>query len=269
MGNHRADRRGRSAVTGLRRPARLAQAVLAVAAMGLVAAGFLGIHAEQRPFHHSPLTLSAGRTALDRTDALVPQHDARSRARSRVRSRALSRDSERQALRDAAGQRLQAAAERQSRQRDAALTRLAKSAERHANEIKANQWVLPTKDFHLTAGFGMAGGLWVSNHTGLDFAAPYGTPIFAVADGVVTATGYDGSYGNRTVETLPDGTEIWYAHQRDIDVRQGQQVTQGQVIGHIGTTGNTTGPHVHIEVRPGGGDPVDPYPAFVHHGVKP
>ena len=120
--------------------------------------------------------------------------------------------------------------------------------------------------YHLTARFGMAGGLWSSNHTGLDFAAPTGTPIFAVANGVITETGSAGAYGNRTIETLADGTEIWYCHQNSIGVQVGQAVIGGQQIGEVGSTGNTTGPHLHLEVRPGAGDPVDPDQALVFHG---
>jgi murein DD-endopeptidase MepM/ murein hydrolase activator NlpD len=185
------------------------------------------------------------------------------------REHALSRDSEREALQDAADAKLEAAAEEQAAQRNAELKSLGKAAEARAGQIAKNQWHLPTQGYHLTARFGMAGGLWSSNHTGLDFAAPSGTPIFAVANGVITETGWAGSYGNRTVETLADGTELWYAHQSSIGVKVGQQVIGGQTIGAVGSTGNTTGPHVHLEVRPGGGDPVDPYQALVFHGVQP
>jgi murein DD-endopeptidase MepM/ murein hydrolase activator NlpD len=185
------------------------------------------------------------------------------------RARALSRDSEREALQDAADAKLEKAAEEQAAERNAELKSLGKAAEARAGQIAKNQWHLPTEGYHLTARFGMAGGLWSSNHTGLDFAAPSGTPIFAVANGVITETGYAGSYGNRTVETLPDGTELWYAHQSAIGVNVGDQVIGGQQIGNVGSTGNTTGPHVHLEVRPGGGDPVDPYQALVFHGVTP
>ena len=99
---------------------------------------------------------------------------------------------------------------------------------------------------------------WSSIHTGLDFAVGYGTPIHAITSGVVTEAAYDGSYGNKTVVTLEDGTEIWYCHQDTLAVSAGQRVATGEVIGAVGMTGNTTGPHVHVEVRPGGGDPVDP-----------
>ena len=185
------------------------------------------------------------------------------------RQRAISRDSERDAQRDAADQELQRAVESQARQRNAALSSLAKSAERQASKIAKNLWVLPTTGYHLTARFGMSGGLWSSNHTGLDFAAPTGTPIVAVANGTITETGYDGSYGNKTVEKLKDGTEIWYCHQSAISVRTGDRIRGGHRIGNIGATGNVTGPHLHLEVRPGGGDPVDPYSALVYHGLKP
>ena len=185
------------------------------------------------------------------------------------RQRAISRDSERDAQRDAADQELQRVVESQARQRNAALSSLAKSAERQASKIAKNLWVLPTTGYHLTARFGMAGGLWSSNHTGLDFAAPTGTPIVAVANGTITETGYDGSYGNKTVEKLKDGTEIWYCHQSAISVRTGDRILGGHRIGNIGATGNVTGPHLHLEVRPGGGDPVDPYSALVYHGLKP
>jgi murein DD-endopeptidase MepM/ murein hydrolase activator NlpD len=185
------------------------------------------------------------------------------------RAKAISRDSERQAMQDAADDRLQQAAEEQAAERNAALKSLGRAAEARAGEIAKNQWKLPTTGYHLTARFGMAGGLWSSNHTGLDFAAPSGTPIVAVANGVITKTGSAGAYGNQTIETLDDGTEIWYCHQSEIGVKVGQVVTGGQQIGRVGSTGNTTGPHLHLEVRPGGGDPVDPEPALAYHGVKP
>jgi murein DD-endopeptidase MepM/ murein hydrolase activator NlpD len=168
------------------------------------------------------------------------------------RDLAISRSSDRESLRQA----------------DATRVARAARAARQAR-IRADAWHLPTRGYHLTARFGSYDGPWSSFHTGLDFAAPTGTPIFAVATGRITGTGWAGAYGNRTIETLPDGTELWYAHQSAIDVSAGQRVDGGQVIGAVGSTGNTTGPHVHLEVRPGGGDPVDPYSALIAHGVHP
>jgi murein DD-endopeptidase MepM/ murein hydrolase activator NlpD len=227
---------------------------LAIAGTGAVTVG-------HQPTARNAIALSSQGGPLSGTDAVGYVGGPRARA--------LSRDSEREALQDAADARLKAAAEEQAAERNAELKSLGKAAEARAGQIAKNQWHLPTQGYHLTARFGMAGGLWSSNHTGLDFAAPTGTPIFAVANGVITETGWAGAYGNRTVETLADGTELWYAHQSEIGVKVGQAVIGGQQIGQVGSTGNTTGPHVHLEVRPGGGDPVDPYQALIFHGVHP
>ena len=184
------------------------------------------------------------------------------------RGEIISRDSRRDALEDAADAELVAAAEKQNQQRNAALAQFAQQAEKQAAKIKLNQWVLPLSSYRLTATYGQY-GLWSSYHTGLDFAAPTGSTIVSVANGVVTETGYDGAYGNKTVVTLDDGTEIWYCHQTSIGVSPGDVVRAGEAIGSVGSTGNVTGPHLHLEVRPGGGDPVDPYSALSVHGVTP
>jgi murein DD-endopeptidase MepM/ murein hydrolase activator NlpD len=183
----------------------------------------------------------------------------------------VSRDSRRDALADAADTELVEQAESQLKQRDAALAKFAQQAEQQAAKLKLNQWVLPVDPgaYHLTAGFGEYSGLWSHFHTGLDFAAPTGTPIHAVANGIVTSIGYDGAYGNKTVITLDDGTELWFCHQNSYVVSVGQEVHSGDLIGYVGSTGNTTGPHLHLEVRPGAGDPVDPYEALVVHGLQP
>ncbi len=180
----------------------------------------------------------------------------------------VSRDSSRQTLEAASGSRLVAAAERQAKQRDAALAQFAAQAEQQAQKLALNQWSLPLSSYDLTAEYGDV-GLWATYHTGLDFAAPTGAPIMSVANGTVTDVGYDDSYGNKTVVTLEDGTEVWYAHQTTMDVSVGETVASGQAIGTVGSTGNVTGPHLHLEVRPGGGDPVDPYAALSVHGLVP
>jgi murein DD-endopeptidase MepM/ murein hydrolase activator NlpD len=156
-------------------------------------------------------------------------------------------------------------------QRAATLDQLDTKAAARDKWMAANQWGLPIQAgvYHLTGRFGDVSGLWATVHTGLDFACPTGTPIHAVAGGTITDIGWAGSYGNRTVETLPDGTELWYAHQSRFGATVGEKVTEGEVIGYVGSTGNTTGPHVHLEVRPGGGDPVDPDPALKAHGIDP
>ncbi|GAB2886087.1 hypothetical protein GCM10027026_42310 [Myroides odoratimimus subsp. xuanwuensis] len=187
-----------------------------------------------------------------------------------AREAAVSRDSRRDALEDVADDELLQMAEAQAEQRNAALAQFAKQAEKQAAKIALNQWVMPVDGYRLTNRFGDARSYYSSGyHTGLDFAAPSGTPIKAVANGVVTEVGYDGSYGNKTVLTLEDGTELWFCHQTSYDVSVGDVVRAGEVIGYVGSTGNSTGPHLHLEVRPGAGDPVDPYPALQAHGLTP
>lgn len=161
----------------------------------------------------------------------------------------------------------------QAERRAAVLQTFAKQAKQRSGDLRAeawaNRWVLPVSSYRLTGRFGDSSYLWSTVHTGLDFAAPEGTSLMAVAAGVVVSAGYDGSYGNRTVIELSDGTELWYCHQSSIIVSVGEQIAPGQQIGAIGSTGNVTGPHLHLEVRPGGGDPVDPSTALAAHGLAP
>lgn len=94
-------------------------------------------------------------------------------------------------------------------------------------------------------------------HTGVDFGAPSGTPIRAADTGVVISTGWQGGYGKAVIVDHGQGLATLYAHTSAYYVRPGQRVTKGQVIAAIGTTGNSTGPHLHLEVRRNGA-PVDP-----------
>ncbi|NHA01276.1 M23 family metallopeptidase [Nocardioides sp. W3-2-3] len=139
---------------------------------------------------------------------------------------------------------------------------------REAARREAAQWVLPVATYRLTGTFGERSSLWSTVHTGLDFATDTGTPIHAVAGGKVTSAGWAGAYGFRTIIESPDGTEIWYAHQSRITVEVGDPVERGQKIGEVGSTGNSTGSHVHVEVRPDGGDPIDPKTALADHGAQ-
>jgi murein DD-endopeptidase MepM/ murein hydrolase activator NlpD len=138
--------------------------------------------------------------------------------------------------------------------------------ERKAREAARPKWVLPVDHFRLTAGFGDY-GLWSSSHTGQDFACPEGTPIHAIGDGKIIFAAYDGAYGNKIAILHPDGTVTWYAHMSAF-VQTSGTVQAGDVIGRVGTTGNTTGAHVHLEVRPHNGAPVPPLTWLRAHGVK-
>ncbi|MFF7247754.1 M23 family metallopeptidase [Embleya sp. NPDC008237] len=141
-------------------------------------------------------------------------------------------------------------------------------AERVAAERAASGWVVPTSGYTLTGRFGNSGARWAHTHTGLDFAARSGTPIKAAAAGKIASAGTAGAFGNRIVITHPDGTQTWYCHQSRFAKTSGS-VTAGEVIGYVGTTGNSTGPHLHFEVHPKGGAAVDPNKWLTGKGVAP
>jgi len=271
---HRAETgRGRRTHSGSRKPLIpayfSAPTVVGAAALVLAAAGALSGSTSQGPASQLAGSDLTGHT-MQASAMTGESGTAHSQTLDR-RAQAVSRDSSRDALADASHQKLQAAAEQQAKERNAALAKLAANAEKQAGILAKDAWQLPVTPgvYHLTAGFGQCSGLWSHCHTGLDFAAPEGTPIHAIANGTITEIGWAGAYGNRTIMTLEDGTELWYCHQSAIGVTKGQKVVAGQEIGKVGSTGNTTGPHVHIEVRPGGGDPVDPHQALIAHGLKP
>jgi murein DD-endopeptidase MepM/ murein hydrolase activator NlpD len=115
----------------------------------------------------------------------------------------------------------------------------------------------PTTNYDITAVFGQAGWRWSSGqHTGLDFAAPTGTPVFSALAGKVVEAGWGGAYGNHVV-VKHDGTKTLYAHLNSVGVKKGQSVLRGERIGSVGSTGNSSGPHLHFEVLRKG-DPRDP-----------
>lgn len=121
----------------------------------------------------------------------------------------------------------------------------------------SGQAVTPVERYTITARFGDIGS-WARYHTGLDFAAPIGTPVRAALGGVVTHAGYGAAApwaGNYLTIRHPDGTSTLYAHLVSHDVSEGQAVETGQRIGAIGLTGRTFGPHLHFETYPQGDSP--------------
>lgn len=153
---------------------------------------------------------------------------------------------------------------------EAARVAAIKAAEAAAAEearIEAGRdWVSPVSDYRITATFDQAGGRWARNHTGIDLAAPTGTKVRSISSGKVIFAGNDGAYGNKIAIEHWDGTVSWYCHLDSFDVQSGR-VQTGDLIGRIGTTGNTTGPHLHLEIHPGGGDAVNPRSWLADHGV--
>ena len=103
------------------------------------------------------------------------------------------------------------------------------------------------------------GRRWGRMHKGIDIAGPIGTPIAAAADGVVIAAGWSsGGYGNLVEVRHIDGTTTRYGHNSRLSVSIGQSVRQGQQVAEMGSSGHSTGPHLHFEIRPSGGAAVNP-----------
>ena len=101
----------------------------------------------------------------------------------------------------------------------------------------------------ISSRYGVSSRIRSSTHTGLDIATPLGTPIKVVAGGTITCASYNGSYGNLVKVDHGNGLETWYAHTSKMYVKVGQQVNAGDVIAAVGSTGNSTGPHLHLEIR--------------------
>jgi murein DD-endopeptidase MepM/ murein hydrolase activator NlpD len=113
----------------------------------------------------------------------------------------------------------------------------------------ARAWVMPVAHYRLTAQFGESGSSWQFRHTGLDFQAPTGTPVRAVTDAQVAAVAMHPLYGRMVVLRTASGVTLWYCHLSSVAVHEGDLVRGGQRVGRIGTTGNSSGPHLHFEVR--------------------
>lgn len=101
----------------------------------------------------------------------------------------------------------------------------------------------------ISSRYGVSSRIRRSNHTGLDIAAKTGTPIKVMADGIVTNASYSGSYGKLVKVDHGNGVETWYAHTSKMYVKKGQKVKAGDIIAEVGSTGNSTGPHLHLEIR--------------------
>jgi len=113
----------------------------------------------------------------------------------------------------------------------------------------------------LMAGYGVRSDPFSGEgamHTGIDISAPVGTPVHAAADGIILHAGWNGGYGRCVIVDHGNGYQTWYAHLSRMDVIEGEEIRKGEVLGAVGTTGRSTGAHLHYEVRIGS-TPVNPY----------
>ncbi|NLU69191.1 transglycosylase family protein [Streptomyces sp. HNM0574] len=136
-------------------------------------------------------------------------------------------------------------------------------------ESNASGFVAPV-DSGTSTPYGASGGSWSSgSHTGVDFSASSGTPVKAVTSGTVVNAGDGGAYGNQVVIRHDDGKFSQYGHLTSSSVQVGQKVDAGDRIGLSGSTGNSTGPHLHFEIRTGPdyGSDIDPVQYLKQNGV--
>ncbi|MGW6390910.1 M23 family metallopeptidase [Streptomyces sp. NPDC055103] len=146
----------------------------------------------------------------------------------------------------------------------------ARTSQSAGSSTSASGWVAPVSGGFSTP-YRASGSMWSSGyHTGVDFIASSGTTVRAVGAGTVVSAGWSGSYGNEVVIQHADGNYSQYAHLSSLSVSSGQSVSGGQQIGLSGSTGNSTGPHLHFEIRtsPNYGSDVDPLAYLRQHGVS-
>ncbi|MFD9574943.1 M23 family metallopeptidase [Streptomyces sp. NPDC059982] len=148
-------------------------------------------------------------------------------------------------------------------------------AQAQAAAAKTGLWTKPVKSYTLSATFGKGGTMWSHKHSGQDFAVPVGTPVKAAATGTVVKAGPNGggdgpAYGNAVVIKHANNTYSQYAHLSKIQVRIGQKVSSNQQIALSGNTGNSSGPHLHFEIRttPNYGSAINPVAFLRSVGVS-
>ncbi|MGW6455291.1 M23 family metallopeptidase [Streptomyces sp. NPDC055078] len=156
-----------------------------------------------------------------------------------------------------------AAAAKKAAAKKAAVKKAAKAKPVVAK--KASAWSKPVSQYVLSATYGTGGNMWASKHSGQDFAVPTGTTVKSVGPGTVVKAGPNGAgdgpaYGNAVVVKHDGNTYSQYAHLSQVNVKIGQQVKGGQKIALSGNTGNSSGPHLHFEIRttPNYGSAVNP-----------
>ncbi|MCP3818555.1 M23 family metallopeptidase [Streptomyces sp. A3M-1-3] len=253
-----------------RRPSRMTRRSANIAGIATLAgAGVVGTLSSPAFAAAEPVAATVEDTGLNAivvADTLAEQIDAQAQAQQQAA--------------DAAAAKAKAEAEAKKRAEEAKRKAEAKAkAEREAKERAAreaerkrlNTFVSPIAGSYVSTAYQAGGAAWSSgSHTGIDFHAASGTSVRAVGMGTVVEAGWGGAYGNNVVVKMNDGTYTQYGHLSSLSVAVGQSVTPGQQIGLAGSTGNSTGPHLHFEARtsPEYGSDIDPIGYLRAHGVN-
>ncbi|MEU7583122.1 M23 family metallopeptidase [Streptomyces sp. NPDC041068] len=256
-----------------RRPSRLtrttanAAGVAALTTTGVIGglAGPAFAAADDAAIEHTGLT-----QAISVGDSLAASIDAQAAAQQQAADdAAAAQKAEEAAKKKAAEEKRKAEAEAKAK---AKKEREAKErAAREAERKRLNTYVSPISGSYVSTGYKTGGAMWSSgSHTGVDFHAASGTTVHAVGSGTVVEAGWGGAYGNNVVIKMNDGTYTQYGHMSSLSVTVGQTVTPGQQIGLSGSTGNSSGPHLHFEARTGEdyGSDIDPVSYLRSHGVN-
>ncbi|MEV0870181.1 M23 family metallopeptidase [[Kitasatospora] papulosa] len=252
-----------------RAPSRLTRKSAKVAGIAALATtGVIGATASPALAADSEAT--AGSTGLTQTVALdttlAAQIEAQAKAQKQQADAAAKAAAEAKAKAEA-----KAEAERKAEARAKEAREEKARAARAAERARLNAFHLPVAGSHVTTGYRSGGALWSSgSHSGVDFQAASGSSVLAVGAGTVVEAGWGGAYGNNIVLRMKDGTYTQYGHLSSIGVSVGQSVGSGEQIGLSGSTGNSTGPHLHFEARttPEYGSDMDPVAYLRAHGVQ-
>ncbi|MFF0477445.1 M23 family metallopeptidase [Streptomyces sp. NPDC004284] len=177
---------------------------------------------------------------------------------------------EQEAVEAIAKAKAKAEAERKAEARAKEIRLERERAARAAERRRLASFQAPVAGSYVSTGYKTGGSLWSSgHHSGIDFHAAYGTRVVSVGSGTVVEAGWGGAYGNNIVIRMNDGTYTQYGHLSSIEVYVGQTVEPGQQIGISGSSGNSTGPHLHFEARtsPEYGSDIDPITYLRSRGV--
>ena len=149
----------------------------------------------------------------------------------------------------------------------AARTAATKAKTAKANALAAaHRWVSPLASYTLTSGYGWR---WGKVHPAQDLATPVGSRVHSLSSGTVVFAGWDSTgFGNLVRIQYWDGTVSFMAHNSRLAVSVGEKVAPGQLVAYSGNTGHSTGPHVHLEIHPGGDAAVPPMPWLARHGIR-
>ncbi|MFB7861515.1 M23 family metallopeptidase [Streptomyces sp. NPDC056069] len=245
-----------------RGPSRLARRSAGVAGVATFAtAGVIGTLASPAlaADTEQPSVEDTGLTQVITEESLAQRVDAQASAQ------------EKEAYEAAARARAAAEAKRKAEARAKEIRAAKERAAREAERKRLASFQLPVSGSYVSTGYKTGGSLWSSgSHTGIDFHAAYGTKVVSVGSGTVVEAGWGGAYGNNIVIRMNDGTYTQYGHLSAIQVSVGQTVTPGERIGVSGSSGNSTGPHLHFEARTGAeyGSDINPISYLRSRGVN-